>query len=359
MPDGALARHVRMWHRPRPSATPSGTEIAPLVTIGVVSFNRLHYLKAMVESARRCIEYPNLQWIIVDGNSVEPGLREYIESLDFFEHRVFEDCSHADAMNRILELARGDCMLLLPEDIQFILRGPWMHDLVELVRARERIGHVTFDVQRRVTITRKFQRAYLQVSRRRIVPLPFMPRPYTRYRTASGREFLGYGWTRPSINGAGIMSFCRTEIWRRLGPWRARPEIAAMEDSGLGAEGDMLRRHWASGRKLEAVMMRFPAAADIITDPRGTKARIRFGNRRYGRYAPPPQGDLYYRIWDDAETAAFERLKPAPAFEDYVQPLGFDLPLDTDGNLLKVSVINEQEPYQMIAPEPRKATSRR
>jgi hypothetical protein len=238
--------------------------------------------------------------------------------------------------------------MLLPEDLQFVLRGPWMRDLVELVLAHEKVGHVTFDVQRRVTIRRHFEKAYLRLPRKTL-PLPFGPRLYRRYRTGSGREFLGYGLTRQSITGAGIGSFCRTEIWRRLGPWRTRP-VTRLVDSGLGAERDMVRRHWASGRKLEAVMMRFPAAADIITDPRGTKARIRLGKRRYGRYAPPPAGDLYYRIWDDDETAEFAHFKPAPGFEDYVQPLGFELPLDEDGNLLKTSVITDDEPYELIVP---------
>ena len=317
------------------------------VTIGIASFNRLHYLRSMVASARECIDYPNIQWILVDGNSVEPGLREYVESLEFVQHKVFADCGHAEALNTILELAEGDCIMLLPEDTQFVVRGPWLHDLVELVSSDERIGHVTLDAQRRVTIRRHFQEAYVAVRGRRI-PMRFMARPYSRYRTRSGREFLGYGATRPGIGGPGIMSFCRTEIWRRLGPWRTRPEIASMEDSGLGAEQDMLRRHRESGRRLEAVLMRFPVAADILTDPRGTKARVRLGNRRYGRYAPPPQGAFYYRIWDDSELAAFDRFRPAPGFEDFVQPLGFDLPLDADGSLLKVSVISEQEPYELI-----------
>lgn len=80
---------------------------APLVTIGVVSYNRLHYLRALLESARTCVVYPNLQWIVVDGNSVEPGLRDYVESLEFLDRAVFVDCSHAEAMNLIVELAKG------------------------------------------------------------------------------------------------------------------------------------------------------------------------------------------------------------------------------------------------------------
>jgi hypothetical protein len=94
--------------------------------------------------------------------------------------------------------------------------------------------------------------------------------------------------------------------------------------------------------------MRYPAVADIVTDPRGTKARIRLGNRRYGLYRPPAEGDLYYRIWDESELGRFEHLEPAPGFEDFVEPLGFELPLDDYGDLLKVSVIGDAEPYERV-----------
>src|SRR5207237_240864 len=66
--------------RPAPvgRAAPAGLRGArpvstSVVTIGVVSYNRLHYLRALMESARECVRYPDVQWIVVDGNSVEPG----------------------------------------------------------------------------------------------------------------------------------------------------------------------------------------------------------------------------------------------------------------------------------------------
>ena len=313
----------------------------PLVTIGVLSYNRLHYLRVLVDSARECIRYPNVQWILVDGGSIEPGLREYVEGLAFLDELVVEPCTHAEALNRVLQLARGDYLLVLPEDVQFIVRGAWLADLVELVREHPHVGHVCFDAQRRSTIHRNFV----------ATAVPFVRRRFRRYRTSSGREFLGYGDRRDGINGAGIMSFCRTEIWRTLGPWRTTEELALSNDSSLGAERDMELRYQASGLDLEAVLMRYPVAADVVTDPRGTKARVRAGNRRYGRYAPPPQSRFYYRIWEDGElNERFGGYAPAPGFEDYVEPLGFELPLDASGELLKVSVIDEQEPFEVVGP---------
>jgi glycosyltransferase involved in cell wall biosynthesis len=317
---------------------------APLVTIGVVSYNRLHYLRALLQSARECVRYPAVQWIVVDGNSVEPGLREYVESCDFVQHKVFADCTHAEAMNRILELAEGEYLMILPEDVQFVVRGRWLEDMVELAREHPGVGHVQFDAQRRKTLRRHFTESRVRW-RGRSLPVP---RRVRRLSTSSGAVFLGYGSEREPIGGAGIVTFCRTEIRRRLGPWRSRPAEASLEDSSLGAEADMIHRYRESDLRLEAFLMRFPAVADIVTDPRGTKARIRLGNRRYGLYRPPPKGDLYYRIWDEGELDRFDHLEPAPGFEDFVEPLGFELPLDEQGDLLKVSVVGESEPYELV-----------
>jgi hypothetical protein len=318
----------------------------PLVSIGVVSFNRLHYLRALMESARMCVDYPNVQWIVVDGNSVEPGLREYVESLDFVEHAVFAECSHPEAMNAILELARGEFLMMLPEDVQFIVRGPWLRDFVELA-SNPHVGQVQFDAQRRLTLRRHFVDARVAV-RGRQMRVPLLRRKPRRLVTGSGREFIGYGDRREPIGAAGIVTFLRTEIRRTLGPWRTFGQAASMQDSSLGAEVEMIRRWQSSSLELEAFLARIPVVADVLTDPRGTKARIRLGNRRYGRYAPPAEGDLYYRIWDDGELARFADARPAVAFEDVVRPIGFVLPLDDHGNLLKTNVVTEGEPYELV-----------
>ena len=100
-----------------------------------------------------------------------------------------------------------------------------------------------------------------------------------------------------------------------------------------------------------------PVLAAILTDPRGTTAKIRMGNRRYGQYVAPPTGRFYYAIYDlDDARERFADARPAPSFEHMVQPLGFELPLDEHGDLRKVSVITEDEPYVLVdaatAPEP-------
>ncbi len=312
-----------------------------------MSYNRLLYLRAMLESARECITYPNVQWVVVDGCSTEPGLREYLEGLDFLDRLEFvESGLLADALNRIVELAEGDVLLTVPEDVQFIVRGAWLADLAELVLEHPRVGHVCIDAQRRSTLRTQFLEAYIRVRGHRL-RLPFRRR-YRRLRTASGLEFLGYGRTAPAIN-AGGMSFSRTEIWRRLGPWLTTMELQLTNDAGLGTETEMLRRHASSGPKLERFLMRVPVLAQMVTDPRGATAKIRSGNRRYGRYVAPPTGRHYYRVWElDEALARFGACDPAAPFEEIVEPLGFELPIDPAGNLLKVSVIREDEPFELV-----------
>jgi hypothetical protein len=319
----------------------------PLVTIGVVSCNRLHFLKALMESARRCIDYPNLQWIVVDNASIEPSLRDYVEGLDFVDHKVFRperspSTEHIEAMNLIVEKSRADYLMILPEDVQFIVEGPWMRDFVEVLDTNRHLGNICINAQRRITVDRFFG------SKRRFL-LPPKPRGNNLYRTSSGAGFLGYGNAKPGILGAGILGFSRTEVWRQLGPWRSTGKQTVGDSSG-GGENEMLDRLAASGLDLERCLPRLPVAVEIITDDVGSKARVR-GNRRYGAYWGPPGGDFYYRIWDRGEAEKLLDFDPAPGFEDMVEPIGFELPVDGEGNLLKNPYINDDDPFTWIHPE--------
>jgi hypothetical protein len=250
-------------------------------------------------------------------------------------------------MNMLVEHARGEVLWIMPEDVQFVVRGPWLADLVELVTEHPDVGTVATDAQRRVTLASQFQ-AYLRVKGRR-AGLPFR-RPHRTYRTSGGMEFYGYGRTLPGVSTGGF-SFSRTEIWRKLGPWRTTMDLQLTNDASLGTEDEMLRRYRRSPYRWERFLIRYTPLAEIVTDPRGTVSKVRVGNRRYGKYFPPPDGRFYYRIWEQAELdERFGAIRPAPAFEDLVEPIGFELPLDERGNLKKVSVITEDEPYELIVP---------
>jgi glycosyltransferase involved in cell wall biosynthesis len=314
----------------------------PLVTIGILSWNRLHYLKATVESAYRCIQYPRIEWIISDNISVEPGLRDYIEGLEWIDHKVFRRQSHADAMNEIVQMARGDLVLLWPDDMQFTVEGDWLVDVVELLIANPDLGTVHLNYLRTSTNRALFTwRAWLKWKAIALELRRFGPR-FRRQRvlrSSRGLRMRTYGWVWPGVVGSGIPSITRTDTWRQLGPWKTtqQSEDKRLIDSSLGAEEDMVNRFFASGLVLQQAVPIVPVAADIVTDPTGTKAKVR-GDKRYGVYFPPPHGHFYYRI-SPAIRFVKEMSRRIPlSFEEWVEPLGFALPFDGNGNMLKAGL---------------------
>lgn len=305
---------------------------SPLVTIGIVGCNRLHYVKALLESAHDCIEYDNLEWIVVDNASEEPGLRKYLEGLDYVQHMIFRPerspaTEHVEAMNRIVEMARGDYLLLMPDDIQFIEKGPWLHDLVDIAAKRKKIGSIVLDAQFRRTLKRFF------------LTWGFLPgalaHRYPTYTSQNGRQFIGYGKSKIGVNPAGIGTFTRTEVWRKLGPWKTTGEQQKGDSTG-GGEVEMLERYWASKMKLERVMMRVPVAASIYTGADNGQAYVRAG-RRFGQYIAPKDGDFYYRIQSAEKMATFADIEPGAAYEDVVQPIGYQFKVEDDGSMIKWS----------------------
>ena len=124
---------------------------APRVTVAILSWNRLHYLRATAESARRCLRHPELEWIISDNESVEPGLRDYVSALDWVEHKWFKTQTHAEAMNEIVARATGKYLLLWPEDVQFVVEGDWLTRLVSVLEENPWIGSVSLNFLRRKT----------------------------------------------------------------------------------------------------------------------------------------------------------------------------------------------------------------
>jgi glycosyltransferase involved in cell wall biosynthesis len=318
----------------------------PRVTLAFLSWNRLHYLRATLESARECIRYPDLEWIVSDNESDEPGLRDYLESCDWLDRRLYRRQSHAEAMNEIVATASGEVLLLWPEDVQFTVRGDWMADLAELLMANRWIGSICLDHMRRATLQSIFEPSSLVHWKRIVREFRRFGTHFRRQQTvasARGAKLRTFGWVLPGICGSGIPSLTRTEVWRALGPWRTRPAGAALADSSLGAEEDMIGRFFEAGLPLQGATPLVPVAADIVTDPTGCKAKVR-GRYRYGVYMPPPEGRFYYRIRD---AAAIEEPGEIPVdFARGVDPLGFTVPVDERGDRLK-SALNMSVVYDL------------
>jgi hypothetical protein len=260
--------------------------------------------------------------IIVDNASVEPGTDEYLCNLPSISHgctvhvlrhdKRDPNNEFARGLNEIVSLADGDVIIPLQGDSQFVRRG-WLRDTLMAVE-RPDCGCVVLDAQRRIT----HQAAKLV--------------------RASREAFIDL--SRPPIAGAGDVAY-RREIIRDVYPWST--DNTAHEVVG-DSETKMLQRVKALqlARSLVSYVLVSPAAAQIVTDPRGTNARVR-GDRRYGAYWPPHGGDLYYQIVD-AIPCAKDALHPVP-IEDVVklaQPIGWEPPLAADGSWLKNPIRPEE-----------------
>jgi len=312
----------------------------PLVSIAVISFNRLHYLKATLESARECIQYPNIEWIVSDNSSKEPGLREYIEGLDWVQVKIFGDQTHADAMNEIVQIAKGDYIFIWPEDVQFVVKGDWLKDVVELLDNHREVGSIGLNFLRRKTYrTLLTYRKWLQF-KMIAAELRYFKNKFRLSKTiVSSRGFkaftLGFIW--PGICGSGIPSVARTQVWREMGPWKSTKTAttANIIDSSLGSEEDMVKRFYKKGIPLQQACLYISVAADIINDSMGAKAKVRKGFR-YGNYTAPPNGHFYYELIDlDKITSNVDY---PIAFEDIITPISFELPLDKNGDMLKAAI---------------------
>lgn len=323
----------------------------PRVTIGILSFSRLHYLRATLESARRCIHYPNLQWIVVDNASTEPGLQSYLDDLPWVDHLSRAPMPFSSALNYIVDRAEGEYLLLWPDDVQFILEGSWLADLVEIYQANPWVGSVALSALRRKTIRdtvtcRRFLE--LRIIARELKTRPLHLRRGRVLRSKRGVAIRTLGWTRPGIVASGLPALTPIQVWKNLGPWKSAADIAnGFVDATGGAEWEMGFRHHAKGGALQSAWMMCPVAADILTDPVGTKAKVR-GTARYGRYLPGNSDNLYYSIehenhWQNRWGG------PIPvAFEEIVKPLVCRLPIGPDGNLLKAAI--SMEPMEKLPP---------
>ena len=312
----------------------------PKVTVAILSWNRMHYLRAALESARRCIRYPNLEWMVSDNESGEPGLSEYLESQDGIQQKLVKRQSHAEAMNEIVEKAQGEYLILWLEDVQFVVEGDWLGHMVEILQRHPEIGSVTLDALRRSTLQNLLKPTSWRDGPRMARELYWYRGNYRRERDcASSRGFKmrTCGWRNCGICPSGIPSLTRTDVWKRIGPWsRAKAGATNLVDSSAGAEDNMLAAFFRSKLPLQAALPWLPVAADIVTDPLGCKAKVR-GTRRYGVYMPAQSSDgLYYEIRRQEDIPL---LPDRPlSFMELVRPIGFSIPTDAQGERLKFPI---------------------
>ena len=318
-------------------------KIFPKVTIGILSWNRFYYLKATLESAKKCILYPNLEWIIIDNLSVEKGLKEYIKKQKGIDLKIFKKQTHADAMNELLKLSSGKYIIIWPEDIQFVKKGDWLKEIIEILENNKMLGSVGLNFLRKKTYHQIFSLKKWFLWRqilKEIFHFKFNFRFQKNLTSTNGFVIKTLGHVWPGVCGSGIPTITRKSIWQELGLWRSTEtrNNKNLIDSSLGAEANMVKNFYSNAKPYQQGLLNNSVAADIITDPIGSKAKVR-GNKRYGLYSLPKRKPFYYEI-STLEKKDYIKNKFPQNFEENIISTGIKIPLDKDGNLIKAQSIN-------------------
>ena len=99
----------------------------PLISVCILSFNRLGYLKKALGSFRDKCTYPNLEYIVVDNGSISEII-EYLNSLSFIDKKILnnENMGMGYAMNQARHTADGEYFFNLENDWLFFYGSDWM-----------------------------------------------------------------------------------------------------------------------------------------------------------------------------------------------------------------------------------------
>ena len=299
-----------------------------LVTFGFVNCNRLHYLRACVRSLLACTkDYPNKELIIVDNASVEEGTQEFLYELEnYVNDDVVRVVVHrneirdpanefAHGLNYVYQHARGEYICPLQADIQFVVNGGWLHEYVSFLdNLTGQATAILLDAQRRVTNERH---------------------TFVELDNHDGKLKFYAVPSRSPMPTAGDVFYPR-KMLDYFAPWSTNNQE---HEGSCDSETEMLDRVklFVSKHNVElfTVQPNITPAIAIYTDPRGTNARVR-GNCRYGEYWPPKEGDYYYSLHNLSELAKSRISAVTPiSIEEIARPIGFNAPLDSDGNWCK------------------------
>ena len=105
----------------------------PLVSVCVLSYNRLSYLQKTIQSFLNSCSYPRLEYILVDNNSDSQTV-DYLGSLNLFDRIIMnrENMGIGYAMNQARREARGDYFFNLENDWYFFYKSDWMERAILL-----------------------------------------------------------------------------------------------------------------------------------------------------------------------------------------------------------------------------------
>lgn len=115
----------------------------PLVTIGILSYNRCEPLRATLDCITRAIEYPNLEIIVVDNNSADGTLEMLRDQFPDIRCIRMPENIGVSARNEFYRAARGEFIFSYDDD-SFPATPATILEAVRLMQSRPDIGASSF-----------------------------------------------------------------------------------------------------------------------------------------------------------------------------------------------------------------------
>lgn len=247
----------------------------PLVSFQVNSYNCLARLRNLLKSFELCNEYPNVEWIITDygsGDGSRDFIRDYARSSGFPVKAIFSDeeeyferfrqkglfiDSRWAKFRAILgkyrsearRAAAGELLYDMSDDHQFIRKGNWVEEILDIYRHREAtVG--------RDDIAGIVAYGYMKVRLGKLnnVLLPITNEEATPYFVAREKSYVDYVFMKRSTAAA---------VGEYFDPLTLRPGTAegkrwAAQDDFMQPEAEYERRCRRLG--LKRVFMKYPMA---------------------------------------------------------------------------------------------------
>lgn len=289
-----------------------------MITIGIVSFNRLKYLKSLLRSLD-ALDRNKFNVIVVDNGSWETGIRNFLESqresgkiqklfLRSTEERNWINDEYI-AKNIVIEESRDDLIVFLQDDLQLIADQEYLERICQDFESTD-FACMEFNGIRRVTNRSKFARKKNAVSEGGI-----------RYWISDAPHFQ-------------TMGIFRRKTFLDLGPY---PTNWPKDRSYWGRSETHYDNLVKAKMPRVNLSTHFPAFLGVWNDHRGGYSFIR-DDLRYADYLDPvdPSG-LYYQTYSFSEIKSRQDGIEPLSFMDVARPLGWKVATTPDGDQVKYS----------------------
>ena len=119
-----------------------GRSTWPLISVVVITYNRVHLLRETLRLFRECCTYPNLEIIISDNWSKPEQIHEMLRlEADYFVISG-RNRSLGGNNNQAIRQARGEYVFYLQNDLSCTLRSDWMQDALWVLEHTPEVGLV-------------------------------------------------------------------------------------------------------------------------------------------------------------------------------------------------------------------------